>query len=144
MEVKKIILFTLVTILIPLSCDINQYKRIGDTNFYLIPDWEDHGSYLSHSGGKPGGFYSIKHEGIVKDVYWNQQYLIIKCSKSEKEPVKYWYLLNNTEDYNWKMFEIRQFFNSIEYEKALDSIGVSESRMKHTDGKIPWSLHIFN
>ena len=91
MEIKKIIAFALFIVLFPLyfgvltSCDLNpQYKQIGDTNFYLLPDWQGHGSYLHHSGGEKSGFYKITHEGIVRDVFWNQQFVIIS-SQSEDQ-----------------------------------------------------------
>lgn len=74
MEINKIIASVLFIVLLPMyfgvliSCDNTQYKQIGDTNFYLLPDWEGHGSYLHHSGGEKGGFHNVTHEGIVSDV----------------------------------------------------------------------------
>lgn len=143
MEVKKIIAFVVIMAFLPLSCDITQYKRIGDTHFYLLrPDWEGKGAHLYHDGGDPDpvGFFSIKHEGIVTDVYWNRQYVIIKCIQSENDATKYRYIMKNTEDYDWKELEVRQFLNVMDYKMAIDSLGLSENKMEHTDGTIPWRI----
>ena len=148
MEIKKIIASVFFIVLFPLyfgvltSCDLNpQYKQIGNTNFYLLPDWEGQGSYLHHNDGKKGIFYNITHEGVVSDVYWNQQFLIITCSLSENHTIRYWYIMKNIKEYNWKKYEIKKFDNYTDYKIALDSIGLSEKIMEHTDGKIPWRIH---
>ena len=149
MEIKKIIAFVLFIVLFPLyfwvltSCDLNpQYKQIGDTNFYLLPDWQGHGSYLHHSGGEKNGFYNITHDGVVSDVYWNSQFLIIKCSLSENHTIRYWYIMKNIKEYSWKEFEIKKYMNSVDYKKTIDSMGLSERVMEHTDGTIPWRIHL--
>lgn len=149
MEIKKITAFALFIVLFSLyfgvltSCDLNpQYKQIGDTNFYLLPDWQGHGSYLHHSGGLKNGFYNITHDGVVSDVYWNAQFLIIKCSPSENDTIKDWYIMKNIKEYSWKKFDIMQLLNVKDYETALDSMGLSEKQMEHTDGTIPWRIHL--
>ena len=88
----------------------------------------------------PVGFFSIEHEGIVTDVYWNRQYVIIKCIQSENDATKYRYIMKNTEDYDWKELEVRQFLNVMDYKMAIDSLGLSENKMEHTDGTIPWRI----
>lgn len=116
-----------------------QYKQIGNTNFYLMPNAQGEESFLYHDGGEKGIFYPINHNGVVHDVYWNQQYVIIKCSEQKKEN---WYLIRNLKDYNYPKFDIKHYLNEIDYQSAIDSLGVSESNMEHTDGNIPWSLHL--
>lgn len=139
MEIKKVIVLV-IAVLLPFSCDFTECKRIGDTNFYLLPDWQGRGSYLYHDDDERGGFFPITHEGIVRDVYWNQRFVIIKCSQSDDHNIKYWYIIKNIKKYSWKRFEIKQFKNVGEYEIALDTIGVSEKLMNHTDGTIPWRI----
>ena len=139
MEIKKVIILVIAALL-PFSCDFTECKRIGDTNFYLLPDWQGRGSYLYHDDDERGGFFPITHEGIVRDVYWNQRFVIIKCSQSDDHSIKYWYIMNNIKKYSWNRFEIKQFQNVGEYEIALDTIGVSEKQMNHTDGTIPWRI----
>ena len=55
MEIKKIIILLLtvkfVTLLLFLFGDISQYKQIGDTNFYLLPNEIGQESFLYHKGG---------------------------------------------------------------------------------------------
>jgi hypothetical protein len=147
MEVKKIRLLVIIVaiLFIPISVflfsDNTQYKQIGDTHFYLLPDWQGKGAFLYHDGGAVNGFYRLSHEGIVCDVYWNQQFIIIKCCKSKEGPIKYWYILKNIKEYNWEKFKVRQFVNKNDYELAIDSMGIYEKDMEHTDGKIPWRIH---
>ena len=102
MEIKKIIILLLtvkfVTLLLFLFGDISQYKQIGDTNFYLLPNEIGQESFLYHNGGKEGVFYPIYHKGLVHDVYWNKQYIIIKCNQKK---VENWYIIRNIEVYDY-------------------------------------------
>lgn len=143
MEVKKIIRILLIAILglmsLLLFSDISQYKQIGDTHFYLLPNELGQESFLYHDGGEEGVFYPISHKGIVHDVYWNQQFIIIKCSHQEEEN---WYIINNIKDYNYPEFNIQHFLSEYDYQRALDTMKVYEIKMEHTDGIIPWSLHL--
>lgn len=116
-----------------------QYKQIGNTNFYLMPNAQEYESFLYHDGGEEGIFNPINHKGIVHDVYWNQQYIIIKCSEQKDE---YWYLMRKIKDYNYSKFRIQHFWDENDYKRFLDSLGISEKNMEHTDGTIPWSLHL--
>ena len=145
MEIKKIVAFVLIVVLVPLSLwvfsDNTQYKQIGTTHFYLLPDWQGIGSYLHHDGGTSGGFYKITHKGSISDVYWNRQYVIVKCCQIDSDTIEYWYVMKNIKEYDWKMFEIKQFLNGKDYKMALDSLGLSEKQMEHTDGQIPWRIH---
>lgn len=122
--------------------DNTQYKQIGDTNFYLRPNelGDVSGSFLFHDGGEDGIFYPINHNGSVHDVYWNQQYVIIKCSEQKKEN---WYIIRNLKYYSYPKFDIKHYLNENDYNRSLDSLGISEKNMEHTDGSIPWSLHLY-
>lgn len=144
MEVKKISIILLIAILIPLSLllfsDISQYKQIGDTHFYLLPDEIGTESVLYHDGGDRGVFYPINHKGIVQDVYWNQQYIIIKCSQQNEEN---WYIIKNIKDYIYSKFNIQHFTNENDYQRAIDSMKIDETTMGHTGGDVPWSLHLW-
>lgn len=147
MEVKKIAkgclisifgTFTLIVTLIMGSLyDITEYKQIGDTNFSLYHDWQGRGSYLRYAIGD--GSYSIDHEGIVKEVLWNDNYVVIKCSIKEDGPIERWYIYNNIKnEYCPKLFNKKQFLNKKAYLSALKLLGLSENEMEQTDGSIPW------
>ena len=123
-----------------LSCDNTQKRQIGDTHFFLMEDEQGNGSLLYHNEGSQHPFYAITHEGVVDDVYWDNHYIIVKCSQPESDTIQYWYILNNIEEYDWKMFEVRQFHSALDYNAALDSMGLSEKQMDHTDGTIPWRI----
>jgi len=142
MGIRKIII-SLIAVFVPLSLflfsDNSQYKQIGDTHFYLLPNGTGQESLLYHDGGEDASFFPINHEGLVHDVYWNQLYIIIKCSQQENEN---WYIIKNIKEYNYPKFDIQHFFNEKDYESALDSLGISEKNMEHTDGTIPWNLQL--
>ena len=146
MEVKKIIILLLIPIFIFLSLflfsDNSQYKRIGDTNFYLLPNETGQESFLYHNGESDEKVFSpITHEGLVHDVFWNQQFIIVKCSRQKDEKIGHWYIINNIKDYKYSELGIRHFLNEQDYLNALDSLGVHEINMEHTVGKIPWRIH---
>lgn len=144
MKVKKIIWLIAVAILLFLSfffSDISQYKQIGDTHFYLLPNFNEDKSLLYHDNGhKRCGFFPIYHKGSVQDVYWNQQFIIIKCSQQKEWN---WYIIKNIKDYNYREFNILHLLNENDYQRTLDSLRIDETKMEYTDGSIPWSLHLF-
>lgn len=120
--------------------DNSHYKQIGDTHFYLSPNGTGQESRLFHDGGERGIFYPINHEGLVHDVYWNQLYLIVKCSQGKEEN---WYIIRNIEDYNYPKFRIRHLLNENDYQGALDSLGISEECMEHIAGTNLRSPHLY-
>ena len=103
-----------------------------------MPNAQGEESFLYHDEGEEGIFYPINHNGSVHDVYWNQQYIIIKCREQKKEN---WYLIRNLKDYNYPKFDIKHYLNENDYKRSLDSLGISEKNMEHTDGTIPWRIH---
>ena len=144
MEIKKVkipLLLFICSILAMIGLsDHSQYKQIGDTNFYLLPDVVNgEKSLLYHDRGSGHRvFFPISHEGSVNHVYWNQEVLIVKCCQHKTE---HWYLMNNVRDYNYPNFNVRHFLYIKDYQNALDSLGIVETDMEHTDGKIPWRIH---
>lgn len=119
-------------------CDNFQYKQIGDTHFYLLHNGSGQESLLYHDGGDDDVFYPINHEGFVHDVYWNQQVIIAQCNQHKEE---HWYIIRNIKDYNYPEFKIKHILNEMDYRRFLDSLGMDEKSMKHTDGTIPWRIH---
>ena len=146
MEVKKIVrriigtLLILVPLTIFLFSDSSQYKQIGDTHFYLLQNELGHESHLYHDGGDKEPSYPIYSNGDVHDVTWNQQYIIIKCQTQKGIE---WYILKNLEDYDYPQFNVKHYVNEKNYKCALDSMRINEAKMEHTDGHIPWSLHLW-
>lgn len=111
-----------------------RYKQIGDTHYYLLPNGTGQESLLCHDGGEDGMFFLINHEGLVHDVYWNHQKIIVKCSEQNKE---HWYIINNINDYNYPEFHVKHFTNENDYRNAMDSLDMREENMEHTDGSVP-------
>ena len=145
MEINKITIIIIVAVLLSfpilLSCDNTQYKQIGDTYYYLMEDWQGN-AHLYYKEGSEHFFYAIAHEGVISDVYWNQKFIIIKCCQSDNDTIKFWYVMKNIKEYDWNDYEIKPYFNRKEYEIAIDSIGLSEEHMEHTDGTIPWRINL--
>lgn len=163
MEIKKVknILITIlkfslialvVAFLLPkiIFFDNIQYKRIGNTNFYLLQEQLGVESHLKLKEDGSSLFFDMGHKGVVNDVYWNEDYIIIKCrNRSENDSqiidsqIRFWYIIKNLEYYNWKEFDMKMYSDQTDYNKALDSIGINENVMKHTDGNIPWGINLF-
>lgn len=148
MEKYKIVILAIFAI--PLSAiifsDNTQFKRIGKTHFYLLPiGVDDIKICLYHDDGSRsnGPCIGINQEGQICDVFWNQQYVITKNSNTKNGPIKHWYIMNNIKTYSWKELGIREFSNITDYSNALDSIGLQEKQMRHTDNTIPWRLHLY-
>lgn len=138
--VLLITIFSLISLF--LYSDNSQYKQIGDTSFYLLPNEMGQESFLYHDGESDEEvFFPITHEGFVRDVFWCRQFIIVKCSQQKDGKIEHWYIMNNIKDYKYSELRIRHFFKEQDYINALDSLGVHEINMEHTDGKIPWKLH---
>lgn len=60
----------------------------------------------------------------------------------QSKKVENWYIIRNIEDYNYSKFNIHHYLKDSDYKRALDSLLIDELRMEHTNGTIPWSLHL--
>lgn len=138
-----IVLFSL--LLIP-SCDISQYKRIGSTCFYLCENpYRDRTKLYLHDDTMNDCFLGIEHEGYVNDVLWNNDFIVIKCFVKEEGNVVFWYIMNNIERCDKiRHLSKRKFVSVSAYQEALKQFGISESKMNHTNGTIPWALFHFD
>lgn len=133
------VLFTL------FSCDISQYKRIGDTNYYLSDSAGPNYIFFLQSE-KYGTFEPISHKGVIQEIRWNKKYIILKCSKTSKDrSISYWYIMKYFKDkMEWKNLDKKEFAYLSDYQNALKAIHISESQMSCADGNIPWSLHLLD
>lgn len=71
--------------------DVKQYKRIGDTNFYLVETM----AYSSNGKPIPGLFYSgnprkagfagVSCMGVPLQIFWNDRYLVLKCTDRDSK-----------------------------------------------------------
>ena len=124
MEVKKIIVFIIIVILLFSSCvfgDITQYKQIGDTEYYLVESTGNVPYVNIHYYKYKDGFgESVKYKGFAKDIYWNDQHS-----------------RNNTYA-PWKVYE---YATEKDFEEAKRKYGLEEEKMNYTDSSIPWRLH---
>lgn len=127
--------------------DILQYKRIGDTNFYLVePDgfpWPQ----IYYSRPSDRGFYGLETEGFPYYIYWNDSIVIVKHSDSARKRLINYCIIkdlktNDTINID-NDYELHEYQTKKEYEKAMDCLGLKESEMNQTDSSIPWSLHLW-
>lgn len=155
MEIKKIriifvggiiILFIIMIPIVPFCGDITQYKRIGETNYYLVeslgnePYSDLHYRYENKHFGE-----SVKYKGFAKDLYWNDTYLIIKCTgKRSTEINNYCIIKQQSSSQKNVPWEVYEYQTEKEFESAKKKLGLNEEEMEYTSSCIPWSLHLFD
>ncbi|MCM1078170.1 MAG: hypothetical protein NC344_01765 [Bacteroidales bacterium] len=153
---KKLLMLVLLPIILFLGAwgcgDITQYKRIGNTSFYLVETMaissEGHplpNLYYSQNPYKDG-FSGINQKGIPYRIFWNERFIVIKCSDiNSKKIINYCIIkdlktTNKNPDDNYNLHEYNR---KDEYEEAMRFFGLNESEMFQTDNNIPWSLHLW-
>ena len=150
MRGKKIfVAIVLLLLLIPtlLLCgfffgDITQYKRIGNTDYSLVEGMAAEGKPLAEiMHNEEGGFIGLSYEGFAKDIYWNDDYLIVKCSDRNSETIINYCIIEQKSNRRvpWR---INEYKSKVDFEKAKQKLGLDESKMNYTDNHIPWSLHL--
>ena len=144
-------IFVFIIMLLMISVDIRLYKRIGDTNFYLV---ESVGSTVE-DGKTPSHLYyrydwdeeslgeGLGLCGFPKQLFWNDKHLCltnITYSNGQINDTIYYIIeIEKRNELNIYKYETEAEFKSAEKELGLD-----ESKMNHTDDNLPWSLHIFD
>ena len=128
------------------SCisDITQYKRIGDTEYYLVESFGNE-SYADLRYRKDADDFfseSIKYRGFAKDVYWNSEYIIIKCTeKNSREITNYCIIKQYSKNNSHVPWEVHEYATEMEFEDAKQLFNLDEEKMNHTNADIPWHLH---
>jgi len=135
-------------LLVVSSCfgDITQYKRIGETDYYLVETEDGIYTDIYYYIDEESGFgESVKYKGFVKEIYWNDKYLIVKCTNRESQKIINYCIIEqygrNDKYIPWKVHE---YATKQEFEKAKIKFGLDEKKMNYTDSYIPWSLHLFD
>lgn len=124
----------------------NQYKRIGDTKYYVMRDYiGDTGPFLYYRTDKIT-FEDVQTQSFVEDVYWNDDYILLVCTDLDFAKGQHYYVLRQKPDFRRKgsPWNMREYTSIDKYEKAKDSLGLDETKMQHTDGNIPWRITIFD
>lgn len=121
------------------------YKKIGDTDYYII---ESEGGTKIYTAHKSGDIFDSVCGYQISDVYWNKKYLLLKCHKGTIDSIsdEKVYCIVEQDVYEGSPFpwRIQKFEDMGKYEEEKRRLGLDESRMKHTDSHIPWSLHLFD
>ena len=156
MEIKKIntcilpfvviIVICIASIFIlPFCGDITQYKRIGNTKYYLFEHFGNAArTDLRYRYDNDFWGENVKFEGLVKDVYWNKTYIIIKCTSEKSTEITYFCIIRQQgvchQNVPWDIYE---YHTEKEFEEAKQRLSLDEDKMGYTDAHIPWSLHLF-
>lgn len=138
-------LWLLLFVIVFISSKNTQYKRIGDTDFYLMHDNLNREGPSLFCNIKKGAFKGVSNSGKIENVYWNKDYILLECTKSAdysqhkifciiKQHVK-----SKKHDLPWRICE----YNKEDYEHAKDSLKLNEKNMQHTNGEIPWRITLF-
>lgn len=127
------------------DCNV-QYKRIGNTEFYIMDDYiSGAGSFLYYSTYK-AVFEDVQTQNSIEDVYWNDDYILLVCADLDFAKGQHYYVLRQKPDFRQKdsPWNVREYTSIDKYEEVKDSLGLDEARMQHTDGNIPWRITIFD
>lgn len=123
-----------------------QYKRIGETDFYLgelmspKPD-------LYYTKNPKFGFKGVNQRKTPKHIFWNDSILVVKCSDKLDGAITNYCIIKMFKTKNcdsWEDYELIQYATHEEYVQAMNALGLKESEMCYTDNSIPWSLHLFD
>jgi hypothetical protein len=127
------------------SCfgDMTQYKRIGDTKYYLVESVDGDVADLHYYIEKENCFGEIvPYNGFAKDIYWNDKYIMIKCSdRSSMKLINYCIIEQYGRDDEYIPWVVHEYKTKKEFEEAKRKFGLTEKNMNYTDTNIPWRLH---
>ena len=132
---------SLILLFLVCSCDITQYKRIGITGYYLMESIGNE-PYADMRYYKDGLFSeSVKYKGFAKDLYWNDKYIIVKCTnKNSQDIINYCIIEQYGGDNEYVPWVVHQYATEKEFEEAKATFGLEEEKMGYTDSKIPLTL----
>ncbi len=90
-------------------------------------------------------FCRVDLEGFPKHIYWNNDYILVKCTDGDKKGIITYCIIKLLGKYDFiEERDVRVFHNKNEYEAAKYQLHLDESKMDYTDDTIPWSLHLFD
>ena len=69
-------LWLLLFVIVFISSKNTQYKRIGDTDFYLMHDNLNREGPSLFCNIKKGAFKGVSNSGKIENVYWNKDYIL--------------------------------------------------------------------
>lgn len=147
------VLFSIILFLGVLGCgDITQYKRIGNTNFYLVetmaisPEGYPLPNLYYSQNPRKNGFSGINQKGIPYQIFWNERFLVVKCSDTDSGKIINYCVMEDLKTTNknpGNNYNLHEYATKKEYEEAMKLFGLNEIEMNQTDNNIPWSLHLW-
>lgn len=138
-------------IIAPITLGENlQYKRIGNTNFYLMETYA-----ISKEGLPLANLYykyddSETYEGVCMYGYplyimWNSDYVITKNYDGNHSKIISYNIIRVYQSKSTnKPFKVYEFLTKSAYYIGLHNLGIDEQILKCTDNNIPWSLHLLD
>lgn len=134
----------LILLLLLLNHYMSYSMRIGDTRFYLIE------TMAISKDGKPllglyckdmyGGYKGLEMGGFPRIILWNDKYLISKNYNGKDTTITSYAIINqdSVNVLDGDIADLHIFKGETDYNKCLQRIGLSESRMKKINNNITW------
>ena len=125
--------------------DLTRYKRVGDTEYYLVEAVGAEPHVRLHYNIKDEKWFGegVIHKGFAKDIYWNEDYIIVKCTDREsQEIISYCIIEQYGRASKYHPWVSHEFATEQEYETAKKEFGIDETRMNYTDSYLgPFAIH---
>ena len=118
------------------------YKRIGNTNFYLIE------SYAISKDGHPlaclyykydNAYEGVRMSGFPLYIMWNEDYIITKNYDGKKNKIISYNIIESLQtDKSYMPVKVYEFSTKSAYHIALRNLGIDEKKINCTDNHLPW------
>lgn len=135
---------TVILIADVLCVDRIQYKEIGDKGFCLAEGVSGNKKSFLHYRESSKCMVMVPGSGLVKDVYWNDNFIIVLCDTSKSALDSLYGCIVEIDDSiigeSWFPYNIHKYSSSEELKYGCDSLGISTDNMNYTDSEIPFNL----
>lgn len=128
------------------------YKLIGTTNYCILEsEWSMGESHLARK--RQSGFDIVSgHDACGNDyicivepdgyILWDERYIVVYCN--DKPGGRNGKTGDTRFILSLAQGELSRFLSADEFVEAERKLNIDEARMKKTDARIPWSLHLFD
>lgn len=128
-----------------------QYKWVGDTGFCIMESRAVDAKGVSlpdlYYAMPSGAYMGVNMPGYPKDVYWDDQYLVVRCfDRNNRDSIAHNCIIEYTREYSdtTMPYHVSAYDNKEDCDSAIVALNLDMLEMKYTDNHIPWRLHLFN
>lgn len=141
------LIFFFLFFIIAFAGDQMQYKKVGETNLYIVETMSNDKNYVSLSViSPPDAFIGVK-SGYICDAYWDKTIFIMKYfddkTSMSLNDTTYFYITLPIDESSYYKTSQGLYNDTDSFNLMLEEMSINLSKMNHTDGNIPWSLHLF-